>query len=384
MSFPSNTALPIPLLLHYRSVRQRSQSTPHERNVALLDAARILHLQPVPESFLARSSLTPSTPPPLVQFSSAAHQQLLDSPRHFDAAARLTVTEFTLLHAHVHQDLLGPRTHPKLRALHVHSMPTELTSSDQLLLFLLHLSGTPVPQLAIDFNLLHPTTLYRIIDHVAFCFNNGLSDMISWPSSEERQLLHGRMSVCTGAVAVLDGTHCPIQAPKHLNNLYYSGYKCKHTQNYLVCVNYIGMILYIDGPYVGRHNDRRDYKQSELFTDIRQYVDTDEYILADGGFIDGPNLLVPINQTVIDKQTDPEGKRGMEAYNKEFTSNRLIVEDVFGWLKQRACILNTAWPRERQRQSNIFSAACRLHNFIRMLRIDYAMQLPANDVDDSQ
>ena len=92
------------------------------------------------------------------------------------------------------------------------------------------------------------------------------------------------MSVCTGGVAVLDGTHCPIQAPSQLNNLYYSGYKCKHTQNYLVCVNYMGMILCVDGPHVGRANDRQDYKQSELFNNHSEFVSDDEYILADGGF----------------------------------------------------------------------------------------------------
>ena len=98
--------------------------------------------------------------------------------------------------------------------------------------------------LCVDFNPLHRTTLYRIVDHVTFCMNEALDDMISWPSSEMRQQWHGRMSVCTGGVAVLDGTHCPIQAPSQLSNLYYSGYKCKHTQNYLCCVNYMGIIVY--------------------------------------------------------------------------------------------------------------------------------------------
>ena len=97
----------------------------------------------------------------------------------------------------------------------------------------------------------------------------------------------------------------------------------------------------------------------------------------------GPNLLVPIHKTVIDKQTDEAGKQDMAAYNKEFTSNRLIVEDVFGWLKQRACVLNTAWPRQVERQAGIFKAACSLHNFVRMIRIEHAMQPPPADANHS-
>ena len=64
----------------------------------------------------------------------------------------------------------------------------------------------------------------------------------------------------------------------------------------------------------------------------------------------------------------------MTENSREFNANRLIVEDVFAWLKQRACVLNSAWPRHLERQAHLFKAACRLHNFIRMLRIDYALQ----------
>ena len=74
----------------------------------------------------------------------------------------------------------------------------------------------------------------------------------------------------------------------------------------------------------------------------------------------------------------------MEAYNKEFTANRLIVEDVFGWLKGRAHALNTAWTRDLDRQTAVFKASCRLHNFKRILRIDQALQQPANDANRPQ
>ena len=227
-------------------------------------------------------------------------------------------------------------------------MPTQLTTSDQLLLWLFYLAGNRIPHLSLYFNHLHRSTLHRIIDHVTFCINERLNDMIQWPTSEERQSLHGMMSVCRTAVAVLDGTHCPIQAPSEFTYTYYSGYKHEHTQNYLVCVNYIGMVLSVEGPYEGRHNDRYCFTHSSLCNNKADYLNDDEYILADGGFISGEGLLVPIHNTVINSMTDNHTKRTMTDYNKEFTANRLIVEDVFGWLKQRACIQHSLATTLRQ------------------------------------
>ena len=384
MSSAKDIPLPIPLLNHYLARRHQSTATAHERNVALLEAANIRQLQPVPVAWLACSGLTPNPPPPVIQFSSAAHQQMLTNDSEFFATATMTAAEFTLLHAHIRQKLLMPRTHPTSTSAHSHPMPTELTTEDQLLLWLCHGCGDRTARLCVDFNHLHRTTIHRYIDHVSECIIEALEDMVQWPSSVEREQLHGRMSVCTGAVAVLDGTHCPTQAPSHLTHTYYSGYKCKHTQNYLVCVNYLGFVLSIEGPYVGRENDRADYKQSDLFHNYAQYTSDGEYILADGGFVNGPNLLVPIHQTVIDKQTDSDGREGMMAYNKEFTSNRLIVEDVFGWIKDSVCVLNTAWPQSLERQALVFKAACRVHNFKRLLRMEYAMRNAADDVNQSQ
>ena len=157
----------------------------------------------------------------------------------------------------------------------------------------------------------------------------------------------------------------------------YGSHRGKPTsQNYLVCVDYLGMILHVDGPHPGRRNDRQVFIKSELYQNRARFLSDDEYILADGGFIEGDGYLVPIHQNTYDRMTDGETRQIMLDYNQEFTANRLIVEDVFGWLKERACVLNRAWPRDLSRQAEMFNAACKFHNFVRMIRIDYAMQLP--------
>ena len=80
------------------------------------------------------------------------------------------------------------------------------------------------------------------------------------------------------------------------------------------------------------------YNKSDLSNNQSNYLSSGEFILADGGFIGGPGLLVPITETTLKKVTDERTKETMKDLNSEFTANRLIVEDVFGWLKARACV----------------------------------------------
>ncbi len=97
-----------------------------------------------------------------------------------------------------------------------------------------------------------------------------------------------------------------------------------------------------------------------------------EVILADGGFIGGEPLLTPIHADII-KRAESEGERDMLMnFNDELTEGRVLVEDVFGWLKARARILDGRFPRKRERQADVFIATCCVYNFVRLLRMDFA------------
>jgi len=98
--------------------------------------------------------------------------------------------------------------------------------------------------------------------------------------------------------------------------------------------------------------------------------------LADGGFIGGHPLLVPIHQTVIQREEDPERREKMEEVNEEVKDNRMLVEDVFAWLKARGKRLGFRFGRAPERQAEEFTATCRVHNFIRRNRITAALTNP--------
>jgi len=370
MSSSSTPAIPVTLLCAYLHSRRRETRSTHEQHVAFMEAIHIRHLKPIPNTFLPQSRLSPSFPPPAVRFTNPAHTSLANDEKEFFRATHLSFTEFTLLHTYLHNSLLRSRKHSDTIPNH----PTRLTTTDQLLLWLFYLCGDRTSQLIMHFDYLSASTIFRYIDHVSWCMNDILDECIRWPTPEERRSLYGMMSVHEHAIAVLDGTHCRLQAPGEYNNIFFSGYKHMHSQNYLVCVDYMGMITYVQGPYQGRPNDRDCYNNCLLSEKSAEYLSEDEQILADGGFVGGPGLLVPIHKDTYNQPMDEDARQGMMNYNKEFTANRLIVEDVFGWLKERACVLNTAWARRVNKQGPVFKAACKLHNFIRMMRIDYALQ----------
>ena len=372
---PSSALLnpPVALLACYNPSHVVDSFDFHAEHIAFLERSRLLHKNPLPSSALATSRLSPPCPLPPVHFSQQLHRDMASDEDEFFRAAHISLAEFTLLHAYLYNAILASQNHRETASPHVHLVESQLTPADQLLLWLFHLAGDRTVQLSSQFGHHHPSTVFRYVDHITFCINTVLVDIIAWPTAEQRRLMYGMMSVCHEAVAVLDGTHCAVQAPSALNNTYYSGYKHKHTNNYLVCVDYLGVILSVEGAYPGRTNDREVYNGCDLNLNINQYLSEHERILADGGFVGGTGLLVPLHKKFLDRAKNERTKVVLSALNKEFTANRLIVEDVFGWLKARACILDTAWKRRLDKQEGMFRAACRLHNFTRLVRIDHAL-----------
>ena len=77
----------------------------------------------------------------------------------------------------------------------------------------------------------------------------------------------------------------------------------------------------MEGPFAGRMNDRACYDSSELGQHYERFLSEGERILADGGFVGGHPLLVPIHQTVIQRQEDEERKERMQAVNEEVKDN---------------------------------------------------------------
>jgi len=350
--------------------------TEHELNRELLEDLHLSPLLDVPNT-PQHQNLSSDPSSPLQSISNLeAVRMLFCNPTQFRQMTMLTITEFFLLHDALHESIASVRPEHDAPHPHSHPMPTRLNTIEQLLLWIVYLEEVGVKGISWVFGLLPTNTLHRYVDHVTRCVNSALQDELRWPSAELRECLYGYFSICDTAVAVLDGTHCEIEEPTYDSRRYYSGYKHMTSQNYLVHVNVLGIVLKVEGPFPGRRNDRADYNVSEVAQHPEQFLSPGERILADGGFVGGHPLLVPIHSTIIQKETDKKRKAMMLEINEELKDNRLMVEDVFSWLKARAKRLDFRYGRERGRQSEEFFAACSLHNFVRRERIKVALCKP--------
>lgn len=220
----------------------------------------------------------------------------------------------------------------------------------------------------------HVTTLYRSVDHVTQCIISALGDVIHWPTEEERKSLYGWVAVYDKVIGFLDGTHCPIKKPTREAKVHYSTYKHKHSQNFLVVVNPFALVTFIAGPYPGRGNDRSAFNQCSLATNYKQMFSEGEVLVADGGFMRGRQLLVPVHADVISHAESEGEKEDLLLFNEVLSEGRVLVEDVFSWLKARARVLQRVFPRSRRLQRDVFIATCYVYNYIRMLRMEYAQE----------
>ena len=304
----------------------------------------------------------------------AIRSVLADETVFFDKH-RMSVTEFLLLLALL-EPMIGLTRHSDIEPTHeTPHLHTKLNPAEQLLLWLYWIKGTPLSALTDLFGRLHNNTLTRCVDHVTRCINTTLEHVISWPAPEDRKSLHGWVAVCDKAVAFLDGTHLPISRPNDHPAAYWSTYKSKYTQNYLVCVNPFALITYVDGPFPGRGNDRGAFNQCTLASNHTQYVSDGEVIVADGGFMGGPQLLVPFHSDTITHAASEDEKADMISFNDELSEGRVLVEDVFGWLKATCRILESRWRGSKRKQPEVFKATCCMYNYVRMLRIEYAQHV---------
>jgi hypothetical protein len=94
-------------------------------------------------------------------------------------------------------------------------------------------------------------TVNVITDHVTYVINHVWAREVKWPSPEERPEQDLLFSCFEKAVGCIVGTHCRIDVPddEDEENDDYSGYKHYHTQNYLLCCNAYGFIIYLVGPF---------------------------------------------------------------------------------------------------------------------------------------
>jgi hypothetical protein len=249
----------------------------------------------------------------------------------------------------------------------------KLDCYDALLLYIIQLDGTPFDVLAALFRLRNVSSIFEYAETMTKIVNTVLKDCLSWPTANQRLLLHDTFSIYPAAIGILDGTHCRIRVPTDWEeeNSYFSGYKHSHTQNYLMVVDPNGFVINLEGPFPGSQNDIACCQQSDIVLNPQSYFSPGERLLADGGFRGFPQFLIPYR--VDQLRGNPTQRESMEVYNSLLQLIRSKVEHSIHRVKCRAQVLANRYNRDRKRQFDTITSSVLLHNWTRKHRIKSQM-----------
>jgi hypothetical protein len=343
---------------------------PHYRQKYILDNIGVLTLPYIPtaqtqhqiDEFTKR--LASATPPP------SAFLLLCRNLERFKRLTRCSLPEFLLLYHELEVYIRRPYSiysEPALqqRERRIHPL-------DQFLLWMWHSDGNDPDLLGVLFNDISRATSDRVADHITAAINEVWADEVRWPDAEERRYLYGCFSSYEKAVGVLDGTHCQIEVPVVDEGKYHSQYKNFHTQNYLICADALGFVIYTAGPFGGKDNDRGAFNSTPFVLPNCSLLSEGELILVDGGFAGEGHILHQFTRRELMAMTQEERAR-IASFNEDFTHNRSPIEHCIHRVKNRAQALARRWPRTLYRQENLFTAATRLYNRCRRLRLEHAL-----------
>jgi hypothetical protein len=242
---------------------------------------------------------------------------------------------------------------------------------DALLLYLMVVDGVGMDYIGIIWDC-NQSTVFEYAEFVAELVNSDLENDLKWPSASERKNRYGTMECYEKAIAIIDGTHCQIKRPVDIGdeNDYYSGYKHRHTQNFLIIVDAYGFILYLDGPFPGSVVDITACRVTDLFRNISNYLSPGERILGDGGFESLPRVITQFDKSKLDAVGVTLTERNkMKNFNLYFGNMRARVEHKIHRTKARATSLIQRFTRNKKRQFKTIKSACILNNYVLRKRI---------------
>ncbi len=183
------------------------------------------------------------------------------------------------------------------------------------------------------------------------------------------KLLHlpGKKSLLSGKtghdVVIVDVTECPIERPKkrvrgrrrNRQKYYYSGKKKRHTIKQQVVVdNHSEKIIATSQSFGKTH----DFK---LFKNSKNHVHPETKIQGDSGYQGiqkiHENSEIPKKRSKKNPLSVEDKKR-----NKEISSSRVVVENVFAFLKKFK-IISTRYRNRRNRFGLRFNLICGIFNY---------------------
>jgi hypothetical protein len=238
-------------------------------------------------------------------------------------------------------------------------------------------TGGPAPKLKLEDQLL--LTLSYLRNYGTYLETGakyGVSEARAWFISRwvetvliEQKTLHlpGKKDLLAGRdkyeIVVFDVTECPIERPKrkpkarikNKQRRYYSGKKKRHTVKEQVAVDQKSGKIIATNMDVGKTHDFKIYKQS------KNRVHPDTKIQGDSGY---QGIQKIHSNSELPKKRSKKNPLTKEdkARNREISSQRVIVENVFAFIKKFK-ILSQRYRNRRTRFGLRFNLVCAIFNY---------------------
>lgn len=212
---------------------------------------------------------------------------------------------------------------------------------------------------------LHQTTVCKTFWNVCNKIVAKANEWIKFPNSlallDMEKKMWQRKYAFPCVIGAIDCTHILIRRPNRFSDEFVNR-KGLHSFNVQATVDSNEMFSSVECVWAGSVHDARVWRNST----IRQIMNENEagvILLADEAYPLTPWVMTPFKNPVSDAQ---------KSYNKLHKKERVIIERVFGQLKQRFPILQSKIRVTTERVSKIVIACCVLHNVAKFL----------NDIDD--
>lgn len=243
-----------------------------------------------------------------------------------------------------------------------------LASRQKMEIFLRYVSDTGFQTgIGEDFGV-HHTTVCKTISEVADCILEKAHHWIKFPSNldvtEEARIKWSNRFQIPTVIGAVDCTHAQIKkSPEFVDD--FINRKGFASINVQVTCDVNELITSVDAQWPGSVHDSRIGKQSSVYENVARFRGN-FCLLGDSGYGIAPWLLTPFK--------NPQNRIG-ELFNITHSKERVVIERVFGQVKQKFPILGHKVKTSLSKVPKIIVCCAVLHNISKHLRDDFEFAL---------
>jgi hypothetical protein len=203
-------------------------------------------------------------------------------------------------------------------------------------------------------------TVCLYCDRVSKAIKNLRDRVVVWPQNADRSaIISGfqEMAGFPGVVGAIDGTHINLWcAPTAKDKDVYFSRHHRYAIHLQAICDHRGLFISYDIGWPGSVHDAKVYRNSRFFCLEAKTLTYNQHIIADSAY--------PISVFCMPAFRDSTNIPGQKKYNCRHVKTRVVVEQLFGRLKNRFQLLRALRVKDIGIGVDYIECACILHNYL--------------------